>query len=339
MIIKVSILIPAYNAKKWINLTLESALKQITPNKEIIVVDDGSTDQTLEIARRCESKILKVIHQENQGASSARNTALSIAQGDYIQWLDADDLLAPDKIHQQLLEVEKGYGPLIPLSGSYADFYLHPEKAKFIPNSLWMDLDPVEWLSTKFRNNVWMSPAVWLVSRELTDLAGKWDERLSLDDDGEYFCRVVKSSERIHFVPEAKAYYRQWHSGSLSRTTSEKACKSLFLSLTSSIGYLRSLEDSERTREACLKLLQTWSHYFYPEQPDLFGRLGNLARELGGVLSPPRLATKYLLIEKLLGFTAAKKTRAIVANSKLFAAFRWEHLVSSICSANKISER
>ena len=93
----VSILIPAYNSEKWIKSTIQSALNQTYSNKEIIIVDDGSTDNTLNIAKQFESDILKVIFQKNQGASAARNKALSISQGDFIQWLDSEDLISNDK--------------------------------------------------------------------------------------------------------------------------------------------------------------------------------------------------------------------------------------------------
>src|SRR5271170_1948910 len=102
----VSILIPAYNAEAWISDTLRSAIAQTWEQKEIIVVDDGSTDQTLAIARRFESDSVRVVPQKNQGAAAARNTALSLCHGDYIQWLDADDILAPDKIARQMAELE-----------------------------------------------------------------------------------------------------------------------------------------------------------------------------------------------------------------------------------------
>ena len=98
----ISILIPAYNAEKWIGETIRSALSQTWPNKEIIIVESGSTDNTLRVARQFESPIVKVLSQPNEGASSARNTAFSVSQGEYIQWLDADDLLAPDKIARQM---------------------------------------------------------------------------------------------------------------------------------------------------------------------------------------------------------------------------------------------
>src|SRR4030095_8981359 len=97
----VSILVPAYNKEAWIGDTIKSALAQTWQNKELIIVDDGSKDRTLDVIRRFESVSVKVVAQENQGACAARNRAYSLAQGAYIQWLDADDLLHPQKIETQ----------------------------------------------------------------------------------------------------------------------------------------------------------------------------------------------------------------------------------------------
>jgi glycosyltransferase involved in cell wall biosynthesis len=98
----VSILIPVFNAEKWIRENIESALSQTWERKEIIIIDDGSTDNSLQIEKKYESNIVKVISQEKMESAVARNRALEYAQGDYIQWLDADDLLSPDKIEKQL---------------------------------------------------------------------------------------------------------------------------------------------------------------------------------------------------------------------------------------------
>ena len=140
----VSILIPAFNAEKWIRECIESALSQTWPWKEIIVIDDGSRDSTLEIAESYASPDVYVTTQDNCGASSARNRALSLAQGDYIQWLDADDLLAPDKVARQLEGAAPGQSSRILLSGAWGKFYHKPERSRFVPNSLWEDLEPVE---------------------------------------------------------------------------------------------------------------------------------------------------------------------------------------------------
>ena len=115
----VSILIPAYNAQAWISDTLRSALAQTWEPKEIIVVDDGSTDRTLAIARRFESSQLRVVSQKNQGAAAARNTAYSLSKGDFIQYLDADDLMAPDKIARQMEALGPCQSTRVLLSGSW----------------------------------------------------------------------------------------------------------------------------------------------------------------------------------------------------------------------------
>jgi glycosyltransferase involved in cell wall biosynthesis len=155
----VSILIPAYNAERWIAETINSALNQTWSQKEIIIVDDGSRDATLQIAKRFESGLVKVVAQENSGASTARNKALAFAQGDYIQWLDADDLLAPDKIALQMARRETEPGGRVLYSSAWAPFYIRPEWAKFRPNALWTDLQPVDWLLRKFEQGVWMNTA------------------------------------------------------------------------------------------------------------------------------------------------------------------------------------
>src|SRR5437762_11434458 len=103
----VSILIPAYNAELWIGDTIRSALAQTWARKEIIIVDDGSRDRTLSIARQFASEAVSVVTQENQGASAARNKAFELCQGDYIQWLDADDLFSSDKVAKQVAAAQE----------------------------------------------------------------------------------------------------------------------------------------------------------------------------------------------------------------------------------------
>ncbi len=325
----VSILIPAYNAERWIANTLTSATAQDWPRKEIIVVDDGSIDGTLAVARSFSAANVKVLSQRNAGASAARNRALAEAQGDYIQWLDADDLLAPDKISRQLAGAEPGATSRVLLSSAFGEFFGEPGTADFVPGPLWEDLDPVEFLLRRFTRNAWMCPAVWLVSRRLTDLAGGWDERLSLDDDGEYFSRVAAKSRHIRFSPEARVYYRRGNVGSLSRAVSDRACESLLLSLTLCIEHLRSVEDSERSRAAGITLLQTCIDHsvcFYPGHQDLQARIEAVARELGGSVCPPRLNWKYAAIRALLGWSAVKRVKTTVSNMKLLARSRFARL-------------
>src|SRR5436190_17120193 len=204
----ISILIPAYNAEPWISDTSRSALAQTWPRKEIVVVDDGSTDQTLQVARQFASRDVFVVTQENQGASAARNKAFELCQGDYIQWLDADDLLSRDKIGKQMEIAERCGSRRRLLSSAWGYFMYRPAKAKFIPTPLWCDLSPTGWLLRKLDRNLHMQTATWLVSRELTQAAGPWNTQLLVNNDGEYFCRVLLESDSIRFVPDARVFYR-----------------------------------------------------------------------------------------------------------------------------------
>jgi glycosyltransferase involved in cell wall biosynthesis len=320
----VSILIPAYNSERWIADTLNSALSQTWPRKEIIVVDDGSMDRTLSIARRFESPSVKVMSQPHCGASSARNTALAIAQGDYIQWLDADDLLAPDKIAKQM-EVAAHASKRTLLSSAWGAFLYRPAKARFLPTSLWADLSPVEWFVRKLAQNLHMQTATWLVSRGLTEAAGPWDTRLSLDDDGEYFSRVLVASEAIQFVLQAKVFYRNPGFHRLSNIDcSDKKLESQFRSITLQIGYIRSLEESGRVRAACLKYLQRWLFWFYDARQDLAEELERLSVALGGHLELPQVRKKYRWIQQIAGRRVARRAQELLPRAKWAVIRLWD---------------
>jgi len=314
----VSILIPAYNAEYWIRDTIVSAINQTWPKKEIIVVDDGSRDQTLSIARQLASKEVSVVTQPNQGAAAARNHAFSICQGDYIQWLDADDLLAPNKIARQLKALDQGVSKRTLLSSAWGRFMYRPHRASFVPTALWCDLSPVEWLLYKMGQNIWMQTATWLVSRELTEAAGPWNTQLLGDDDGEYFCRILLASNGTRFIPEAKVFYRLPGPNNLSYVgRSDRKMEALFHSMQLHIGYLQSLEDSERVREAGVKFLQAALPYFYPERLDIVKQAEQLAAALGGRLEvPPPLSWKYVYIQKGFGWPLAKRAQIFLPGCK-----------------------
>jgi glycosyltransferase involved in cell wall biosynthesis len=155
----VSILISAYNAQETIEETLQSATTQTWARKEIILVDDGSTDRTAEVARRFTSKGVTVLSTENRGLSAGLNHAYKQCQGDYIQFLDADDLLAPDKIERQLVALRGNDSKRILLSSPWAFFFYRTLHARFVRNLLWQDLSPVEWLLRKMGENLHMQNA------------------------------------------------------------------------------------------------------------------------------------------------------------------------------------
>jgi GT2 family glycosyltransferase len=321
----VSILIPAHNAENWIADTIRSAVDQTWPHKEIIVVDDGSTDRTAEIAREFASKNVVVVSTENQGAAAARNYAVQFCQGDYIQWLDADDILAPDKIECQLAALRDTDGKRTLLSSAWGTFSYRTSHARFVATSLWQDLSPVDWFVKKMNENLYMQTATWLASRELTQVAGPWDTRLFSDDDVEYFCRVLLASEGTRFVPQAKVFYRNTAHSRLSYIgRSHKKKDALLLSLKLQVQHARSAEESECVRKSCLAYMQNYLQDFYPERPDLIAELQTLAAQLGGALNIPRLRSKYAWMEPIFGAKVAKSAQIALPQVKASLMRFWD---------------
>jgi len=333
----VSILIPAYNSERWIEETVRSALAQTWPRKEIIIVDDGSKDRTLALARKFASKEVTVVTQENAGASTARNKAFSVSQGEYIQWLDADDLIGPEKIASQMKVLERCASKRTAVTSSFGLFIYRSHKASFTPTALWCDLEPAEWLLRRWEQNLYMQPATWLATRELTAAAGPWDTRLSLDDDGEYFARVALASDAIKFVPEGRVYYRRGFD-SLSYTgRTQKKLASQCLSIELQVKHVCSLGDSQRMRSACLTFLQQWLGAFYPEQMEMSERMMKLARELGGELERPRLPAKYHWIQQTFGWDTAKRAQEFVPRIKRSLIRSWDRALFQLESRQPLT--
>jgi glycosyltransferase involved in cell wall biosynthesis len=300
----VSILIPCHNAAPWLAATLESALAQTWPHTEIILVDDGSTDDSPAIARRYAARGVRVFSQANAGASAARNRALREARGDFFQFLDADDLLSPGKIAAQVtLLAARAPGAVATCAwGRFAD---DPAAARFVDDQVFRDFAPVEFLVLAGDTGAMMHPAAWLVPRAVAELAGGWDESLSLNDDGEYFCRVVLASAGIAYCadPAAKSYYRSGLASSLSQRRSTRARQSQFHSVELVAQHLRAVEDSPRTRRACASLYQRFIHDFFPSPPELMRRAAAQVAALGGTtLREPPMGPRTVALARVIGW-------------------------------------
>ena len=303
----VSILIPCHNAARWLGATLESALAQTWSHREIIVVDDGSSDHSLAIARSFEPRGVLVITQRNAGAAAARNAACNVSQGDWLQYLDADDLIAPDKISQQLsLPAAALTGEFI-LSANWTRFTKTTANADFTTQPLCADFDPVAFATIKLEHHVMMHPAAWLVPRALATRAGPWDETLSLDDDGEYFTRLVLLSRGVRHSPSAVSFYRSQVAGSLSGAKSDRAWTSAFRSLELTATRLRALDDSTAVRRACGTAFQRYIYEAYPFASDCRARAATQLATLGGSTLQPEGGPKFQLARRFLGWRLAKR--------------------------------
>lgn len=302
----VSILIPAYNAEKYVAETIQSALGQTWPHKEIIVVDDGSSDDTYRIAKRFESETVKVVLQPNRGASAARNTAYLKSSGDYIQFLDADDKLSPNKIEiqlQRLLGLGQGYIA----SCAWGRFYGDVANSKFIKETLWADFTPLNFLVTAYNHALMMQPNVWLCPRAVIEKAGLWDERLSLNDDGEYFARVVLASKGICFCEDARVYYRSGISGSLASSKGRRAYLSALLSVTLCAKHLVAFHDGPETKKAAANLIQKFIYDTYPQEMDLITEAEQLVADYGKPSIQPAGPPRFKLLNRVLPWKIARQ--------------------------------
>jgi glycosyltransferase involved in cell wall biosynthesis len=324
----VSILIPAYNAERWLAASLRSAIAQTWKHKEIIVVDDGSRDGTLAIARQFDEQGVKVFNQPNQGAAAARNNALTQSCGDYIQWLDADDLLGPQKIERQMRVLLSAHDERLLPSCAWGRFRFRSSRAEFAPTALWNDLSPAEWLRRKMSLNLHMQTATWLISRKITEASGPWDPTMYVDDDGEYLCRVLRNSSGVRFVEGSAVYYRTLANESLSYIgRSDKKIEAQWRSMKLHIECLLALDDSEQSRRAAVAHIQTWVGLFYPDRLDLVRQAEELAKRLGGSLRKPEMPKKYEWIGRMLGEGAALRAKRVFPRLKAVVQGSWDRAI------------
>ena len=303
----VSIIIPAYNAEEFIAETIQSALEQTHGLKEIIIIDDGSSDRTYFIASQFSGDQVKIIRQHNRGAAAARNRGFKESNGDYIQYLDADDLLAPSKIANQLQVVEE-HGDEFVYAGKWKVFYNSTEKNDFAPNILWKDfIDPVDWLITAWTEQIWMHPSAWLTPRHLMEKAGPWDESLSLHDDGEFFCRVLLQSKGVWFCQEAESYYRKGIHDSLSSVFSQKAIESHYRICQLYEKHLLDQRNSDETRKACAINYLAFYYTYYPRYKDLRLKAKADAGRLGLISGIPQGTELFHGLKKILGWKLARR--------------------------------
>lgn len=303
----VSILIPCHNAGAFLDATLGSAFAQTWPRCEIILVDDGSTDDSFARARAWESRGLRMFTQPNRGASAARNAALRAARGEFIQYLDADDLLAPTKIERQLARARSAPAGAV-FTGRWGRFTARTEETVFPDaNPLFADLAPRDYLLRYGSQDCMMHPAAWLLPRALAERTGPWDERLSLNDDGEYFARVVTQATAIVHCGDAVSYYRSALSTSLSAQRRRRHLDSAYLALTSITEKMLAFENTAAMRRAAADLHQRFAYDYYPAAPDLVELALRRATALGGSSLRPLGGKIFQALSRIIGWRAARR--------------------------------
>ncbi|SNS23693.1 Glycosyltransferase involved in cell wall bisynthesis [Belliella buryatensis] len=219
----VSILIPNYNKAPYLRETLDSVLNQTYTNWECIIVDDHSTDNSWEILesyaqKDARIKIFKRPDDRIKGGSVARNYAFELSKGEFIQWLDSDDVIHKNKIKDQLNILLKS--DLFNVSIANWDFFNSSLDIKNINNYHGHEyIDQERWenhptngydlILYLFMNGFFIPPHAYFMSRQLVVVAGLWKEEINRNQDGEFMVRILLNCKRVTYLNSIYTFYRK----------------------------------------------------------------------------------------------------------------------------------
>ena len=204
----VSVVIPCYNAQQWVSEAIESCLNQTYSALEIIVVDDGSTDNSLEVLREFQARYpqrIQVLTQAQSGAPVARNHGFKLSKGSYLQFLDADDVILPRKIESQMqrveVEIQNSQTPPDLVVGNYKMVHRNGDEKEIRAqaDNCWAALINLQLGYTSA--NLWR--------REMLLQIGAWDESVKSGQDYELLFRVLKAGARVVFAPDFLTLFRR----------------------------------------------------------------------------------------------------------------------------------
>ena len=222
--VKVSVIIPVYNAEKYLHQCIDSIVNQTLQNIEIICVDDGSSDHSLDILQEYQQKDarIQVITQKNGGAGAARNNGLRHAKGEYLSILDADDFFEPDMLELAVESAEKYQADFVVFD---SDQY-HMDKKDFVKVP-WViqkkDLPPyMPFTYRQFTDNVFKTFVGWawdkLYRRSFVEAQGLWFQEQRTTNDMLFVFSALVTAKRIAVVDKVLAHQRRGGSESLSVT-------------------------------------------------------------------------------------------------------------------------
>jgi glycosyltransferase involved in cell wall biosynthesis len=207
----ISVVIPIYNGENTILETIKSVQKQTFSDFELIFINDGSTDRSLELVQSVEDERLKIFSYENGGLPVARNRGISHATGEFIAFLDADDLWTPDKLELQLTALKQHPDAGVAYSWTYfkgeENEYSYVDKSSFFEGNVYADL-----LVKNFLHNG-SNP---LISKQAIESVGFFDPALKSCEDWDFYLRLA-SKWNFVLVPKPQIIYRQSSSSMTSK--------------------------------------------------------------------------------------------------------------------------
>ncbi|MFI3305845.1 MAG: glycosyltransferase family A protein [Rikenellaceae bacterium] len=290
----VSICIPLYNAERYIAQTLHHLRHQRYRQIEVVIVDDHSTDRSLQIAREFESEQVRIFENPRKGGNAARNYAFEQSRGDYIKFLDADDYCSSNLIGAQMARLLRDGTPrtliFSPVRMLYRETVLLAP-----PRTIDRDYTPaIELIYSILEGGGWNCTHSYLVPRALVVESGGWDETIIKNQDGEFFARVAAIADSALSVAEEYAVWRQTGVG-VSTKRSTAAHASVLRSYATIARLLLDYRDTPTTRRLCGERLGYYLYENYPFDESIMRSLHRQLEWLGEPLTlPPRRALRSL---------------------------------------------
>ncbi|MEM4406501.1 MAG: glycosyltransferase [Candidatus Methanomethylicaceae archaeon] len=315
----VSIIIPTYNCRKWVSEAVDSALSQTYPRCEIIVVDDGSNDGTdLLLQERYGDKI-RYYFQDNKGRSAARNRGLKEAKGEYIQFLDADDLIMPEKIARQVefleanRDVDVVYGDVL--------LFLEDDKEDVWPHEKRIYYASGRGLLKKMLHEPFLQTVHALYRRKCIEAIGGFDESLKRVEDWEFHLRLARLGVNFHYLPDGgKSLYRQ------RRVTKPEERVSAALDSIRVVEKLRKSIDSQEAREIKIRKAKAMARFTCGMEFLRFGYrkkgLLQLLLSMGSLDNRTAVRATYLLLSIFMPPKHSDKIVDLLVRLKRFITFR-----------------
>jgi len=313
----VSVIIPCYNTERWIEETIDCCLKQTYPNIEIIIIDDFSTDNSTEIIKRYSNQITWERLPEHKGGCYARNRGFVLSKGEYIQFLDADDLILPEKIERQVKFLEETGADAV-----YGDWRFQGHQSNGV-----IFLEQVEKpgiqkdILQSLIENWWTAVASLFYRRTAVEKSGGWDENFLVAQDRDFFISVVMSGAKVIYQPGCYSIYRRYGNVTVSTASKQRwveyHCKVLQKVEKKILQQYQQKIPNNYRRALAHGYFELARDYMYIDYPEYI-RLSNKSLSLCPDFKHPTKRPMYKLIQDICGFKLCEKFVSRVLLLKAF---------------------
>ena len=293
---KVSVIIPTYNSSRTISKTLQSVFKQTYSDFEVLLINDGSTDHLMEVLKGFQDSRLQILNYENGGLSVARNRGIDRASGDYLIFLDADDLWSSDKLesHVNALDNARKTNPKAGVVYSWSYFLDDETNACYINHPKPYEGDV---LADILGSNFVTSGSNPMITREAINSVGYFNDNFKGASDWDYWIRLARQWRYV-LIPERQVFYRQSRTSMSSNVPKMeqdqlRVINTIFPSLPSNLQPLKSI---------ALSNIYFYSAKLYSRQPPSRESASQLRKKLfqAVVTHPSHLKKRdtYILLIK-----------------------------------------